>query len=202
MTANLKIKRTALSLSFFGESSVGKTCIIGVFLGLEFCENHMSTIGIEKSSSIIEIEEGKKIKLKLWDTAGQERFDSISNNSIRSSQGAVVVFDLTNRVSFEKVIKWLHNIREFSKKIPIALFGNKSDLKDKRKITQEEIDELCKNEKLIYFETSAKEDINIKEGIKEITILAYKCFENEDIKKGETLKKEEHRKNNIKKKKC
>ena len=159
----INLKRTALSITFFGESSVGKTCIIGVFLGLEFCENHMSTIGIEKSSSVMELEEGIKIKLKLWDTAGQERFDSISNNSIRSSQGAVVVFDLTNRASFEKVIKWLNNIRAFSKKMPIALFGNKSDLKDKRIITQAEIDKLCQKEQLIYFETIAKEDINIKE---------------------------------------
>ena len=198
---DLNLKRNAISISFFGESSVGKTCIIGVFLGLEFCENHMTTIGIEKSSSVIELETGEKIKLKLWDTAGQERFDSISKNSIKLSQGAVVVFDLTNRISFEKVVKWLENIRNFSKKLPIALFGNKSDLKDERIITQEEIDKLCKNEKLIYFETSAKENVGIKEGIKEITTLAYKVYEKEEINRGKQLKKDEHKKNK-KEKKC
>ena len=198
----MALKRTALSISFFGETNVGKTCIIGVYIGLEFSDEHLSTIGIEKNSSIIELKTGEKLKLKLWDTAGQERFNSISYNAIKNSQGAIVVFDLTKKLSFERVTKWLENIREFSKKIPIALFGNKSDLKDKRIITQEEIDKLCKKENLIYFETSAKDNIGIKEGIQEISALAYQAFADDVEKKGEQLKKEGNNKSKSKEKKC
>ena len=150
------VKRTAISISIFGETAVGKTCICSTFLGLEFREEHLTTVGIEKMSSSITTADGEDLKLKLWDTAGQERFKSVSVKNLRYSQAAVVVFDLTVKDSFLKVTDWLKQIREFSDKLPIALFGNKSDLIDKREVTKEEINELCEKENLIYFETSAK----------------------------------------------
>ena len=171
---------------FRSESNVGKTCICGAFLGLEFLEEHLSTVGIEKMSSVIELESGEKVKIKLWDTAGEERFRCISVNTLKSSQAAVVVFDLTNKDSFERVTDWLKEIREFSTKIPIVLFGNKSDL-EKKEVTQEEINLLCQVEGLIYYETSAKNNTGIKEGLTKIASIAFKAFENEDIKKGEKL---------------
>ena len=72
-----------ISISLYGESDVGKTCICYTFLGLEFLEEHLSTVVIDKSNAEIEIESGETIKLKIWDTAGQERFRSISFNSLR-----------------------------------------------------------------------------------------------------------------------
>ena len=194
-----EIKRTAISISLFGESNVGKTCICGAFLGLEFLDEHLSTVGIEKMSSVIELESGENIKIKLWDTAGEERFRCISVNTLKSSQAAVVVFDLTNTESFERVTDWLKEIREFSSKFPVALFGNKSDLQENRKITQEQIDQLCQQEELIYYETSAKNNTGIKEGLTKIASIAFKAYEDEDIKKGEKLKADEN-KNNEKKK--
>jgi len=195
------IKRTAISITLLGESTVGKTCINNVFLGIEFLEEHLTTVGLEKMNAVITIESGEKIKLKIWDTAGQERFRSISSNSLKSSQGAIVVFDLTNRETFEKVTDWLKQIREYSTKIVIGLFGNKSDLEG-REVSQEEIDKLCQNEDLIYFETSAKNNTGIQEGFNKVASLAYKVFEKEDIKKGEQLKKEEHNKKKKKKQYC
>ena len=195
------IKRTAISISLLGESTVGKTCINNVFLGIEFLEEHLTTVGLEKMNAVITIESGEKIKLKIWDTAGQERFRSISSNTLKSSQGAIVVFDLTNRETFEKVTDWLKQIREYSTKIVIGLFGNKSDLEG-REVSQEEIDKLCQNEDLIYFETSAKNNTGIQEGFNKVASLAYKVFEKEDIKKGEQLKKEEHSKKKKKKQCC
>ena len=195
------IKRTAISITLLGESTVGKTCINNVFLGIEFLEEHLTTVSLEKMNAVITIESGEKIKLKIWDTAGQERFRSISSNSLKSSQGAIVVFDLTNRETFEKVTDWLKQIREYSTKIVIGLFGNKSDLEG-REVSQEEIDKLCQNEDLIYFETSAKNNTGIQEGFNKVASLAYKVFEKEDIKKGEQLKKEEHNKKKKKKQCC
>ena len=186
---NEKNNESPIGISLFGESGVGKTCICLTFLGLEFQEDHLSTVGMEKSNAELEIENGKKIKLKIWDTAGQERFRSISFNVLRSSQGAIVVFDLYNKESFNKITDWLKNIRERSSKIPIGLFGNKCDLTTKREVTKEEIDKLCEKENLIYFETSAKDNIGIQEGFTKIATLAFQAFENEEIKKGEELKK-------------
>ena len=168
------VKRTAVSISIFGETAVGKTGICSTFLGLEFREEHLTTVGIEKMSSSITTADGEDLKLKLWDTAGQERFKSVSVKNLRYSQAAVVVFDLTVKDSFLKVTDWLKQIREFSDKLPIALFGNKSDQIDKREVTKEEINELCEKENLIYFETSAKKNTGIKEGFSKVASMAFK----------------------------
>ena len=169
------IKRTVVSIPLYGESAVGKTCICKKFLGLDFQEDHLSTVGIEKLSAELEIENGEKLKVKIWDTAGQERFRSISFNSLKGSQACIIVFDLSNKESFDKVTEWLKKIREIKSKIPIGLFGNKCDLTNKREVTKEEIDKLCEQEDLIYFETSAKENIQIQEGFTKISTLAFKA---------------------------
>ena len=146
---------------------------------MEFSEAHLATIGIDRRSSVIKTEEGEELKLKLWDTAGQERFKSVSIKNLRYSQAAVVVFDLTKKDTFEKVTDWLKEIRDYSDKMPIGLFGNKSDLTDKREVKQEDINELCKKENLEYFETSAKNNTGIKEGFTRIASLAYKTVGNQ-----------------------
>jgi small GTP-binding protein len=185
MTEN--IKRTAISISIYGETAVGKTCICSVFLGLEFQEDHLTTVGMEKISAEVELNNGEKIKLKLWDTAGEERFRSISFNSLKSSHGCIIVFDLSNKKSFDRVTNWLTEIREQSSKIPIVLFGNKCDI-DPKEVKQEEIEELCQKEGMIYFETSAKLNKGIQEGINKICELAYEHCKKEDIRRGEQLK--------------
>ena len=187
------VKRTAISISIFGETAVGKTCICSTFLGLEFKEEHLTTVGIEKMTKSIKIESGQELKLKLWDTAGQERFKSVSIKNLRYSQGAVVVFDLTDKSSFEKVTEWLKEIREYSTKMPIGLFGNKCDLVNERKVTQEEIDEFCQKENIDYFETSAKEKIGISEGFEKIAALAFKSYGSE-LQKGQKLNSKKKKK--------
>ena len=191
MTEN--IKRTAISVSIYGETAVGKTCICSVYLGMEFQEDHLTTVGMEKINAEVELANGEKIKRKLWDTAGEERFRSISFNSLKSSHGCIIVFDLSNQKSFERVENWLKDIRDQSSKIPIVLFGNKCDI-EPREVNQEKIEELCQKEGLIYFETSAKLNKGIQEGINKICELAYEHCKKEDIKRGEQLKKIEEQK--------
>ena len=177
-----EVKRTAISISIFGEPAVGKTCICSTFLGMEFREEHLMTVGIEKMSSTVKIDTGEELKLKLWDTAGQERFRSVSVKNIRYSQAAVVVFDLTVKESFDKVTDWLKEIRDFAPNMPIGLFGNKCDLTNQIAVTKEEIDNLCNREKLDYFQTSAKTNTGIEEGFIKIASLAYKIYGKEPIK--------------------
>ena len=192
-----KVKRTAISMSIFGETAVGKTCICSTFMGLEFRDEHLATVGIEKLSASIKTEDGVDLKLKQWDTAGQERFKSVSVKNLRYSQAAIVVFDLTNKESFDKVSYWSKEIRENSDIMPIGLFGNKSDLTEKRVVSQEEIDELCQRENLTYFETSAKTNTGIKEGFSKMATLAYKIYGNVGSKGQKLHSKKKKKKNKM-----
>ena len=156
-----------------GDSLVGKTSIVNTFLNIEFTENNLMTIGTDKMESYMKMNDGNELKVIIWDTAGQERFHSIAKNTIKNAQGIIVSFDMTQRKSFENVNVWLNEIRENSVSIPIVLFGNKCDLKEKRTVTKEEAEKLAETNHLAYFETSAKLDINIKEGFKKICEDAY-----------------------------
>ena len=183
-------------ITMLGETNVGKTTIVNVYAGTGFSDEYISTVGFDKYEKEVQIETGEKVKIKLWDTGGQERFKSISQNTIKNCKGVVVVFDLTKKISFEKVTDWIEQVREITRKVPVCLFGNKSDLSN-REVTQEEIDKLCKEQNLVYFETSAKNNTGITEGFNKMANLSYQIFGN--INQNIILRKTEKR---PKKKKC
>lgn len=194
--AEENIKRKVIRISMLGDSTVGKTSIINAFLNIEFSNTLLSNIGVEKTETKMIMKDGNEMKIIIWDTAGQERFHSIATGTIKNSQGIVVSFDLTNRKTFENVIKWLEDIRDNNNKIPIILFGNKCDLLEKREVDNEEAQEFAKNNNLDYFETSAKENINIIEGF---TKIAEEAYEKSGGAIGMDLKKNRKKKNS---KKC
>ena len=167
------IKRKVIRLSILGDSHTGKTSIINRFLGQEFSIDMISNIGIDKQEATMKMKDGEEMKIIIWDTAGQERFHSISSSTIKNSQGIIVCFALDDKKSFENVVSWLEDIREVSAKIPIVLFGNKCDIVEGRKITKEEAEDFANTNELIYFETSAKENINLREGFEKIAEYAY-----------------------------
>ena len=162
-----KIKINLIKIVFLGDYQVGKTCLINAFMDEEFRSDTMSTIGIDKIDTRIKMKNGEEKKLILWDTGGQERYRSISLKTVIVSHAVGILFDLTNRMTFNNVIYWLKDIKEI-KDCPIALFGCKSDLKEERKIGKEEGEKIAKDNNIFYFETSAKENINIKESIKNV----------------------------------
>ena len=163
--ADNKIKRKVLRISILGDSSTGKTSIINRFLGNEFSLQTISNIGIDKQDLLRTMKDGNEMKIILWDTAGQERFHSISSSTIKNSQGIIVCFSLVDKNSFKNVLDWLNTIREESAKIPVVLFGNKCDLVDQRKVTEEEAKSFADKNEIPYFETSAKDNINLQEGL-------------------------------------
>ena len=182
-----EIERKVIKLAMLGDSSVGKTSICYVFINLEFEDKLLSTIGQDKLECAMKMEDGKDMKLIIWDTAGQERFHSIALKACRKAQGIIVVFDVTNRATFQNVVNWLREIKENFNSPAIILFGNKCDLPE-RQVTKEEAEIFAKQNNLPYFETSAKEKININEGFGKIANEAYKKFAN-TTKSGITLKK-------------
>jgi len=105
----------------------------------------------------------RTVRLQLWDTAGQERFRSLIPSYIRDSSVAVVVYDVTNAKTFEQTRKWVDDVRsERGNDVIIVLVGNKTDLADKRQVTEQQgVDEAKKNG-LMFIETSAKVGHNVK----------------------------------------
>ncbi|PQE23943.1 Ras Rab-6B protein [Rutstroemia sp. NJR-2017a WRK4] len=110
-----------------------------------------------------------EIRLQLWDTAGQERFRSLIPSYIRDSSVAVVVYDISNRKSFQNTRKWVDDVRgERGNDVIIVLVGNKTDLNDKREVTTNEGEEEAKKNNLMFIETSAKLGHNVKTLFKRI----------------------------------
>ena len=189
-----QIERKVIRISILGDTSVGKTSIIRAYLNFEFLETNTSNIGTEKTDKKIKMKDGKEIKLIIWDTAGQERFRSMSTSYIKKSQGVILSFDITERRSFESLGDWLDVVKQ-NANIPIVLFGNKCDLFENRVVSQEEIEEFTKKNKIEYFETSARENIKIQEGFLKIVDMAYEKFKDSF---NVTLKKDNKKKHGIK----
>ena len=174
-----KIKRNAIKIAMLGDSMVGKTAICNTFMNIEFNDNNLSTIGLEKLESQITLKNGEEIKLIIWDTAGQERFRSIALKSIKTAQGVVIVFDLTKKSTFNNVVNWLKQINDnLNSNVSLVLFGNKCDIEEgKWEVNKEEVLKFAKIKGLPYFETSAKSNINIKEGFENVANAAYEKLE-------------------------
>ena len=131
------------------------------------------------------------MKLSLWDTAGQETYKSITRSYFRGASGALLVFDITRRNTFNSVTSWLHDLRQIAEEdIVVILVGNKSDLApsstvnsnpnapNKRQVTQEEAEEWCSQNRVMrYVETSAKSGDNVERAFLEVAERIYQNIE-------------------------
>ena len=185
------ITRTKFNVSILGEGKVGKTSICSVFLGNEFKELTLQTVGLENVLVPVKFD-GKTYKFKIFDTAGQERYRSIAKNTINLADGFLLVFGVDDINSFRPLGEWIKSIEEkcdISKKV-LILVGNKID-KEKREVTKEEALSFAKSKNIRYFETSAKKGIGIKEIFNLLFEEVYKKFKEIEIEE-----KEENEKNN------
>ncbi|KAK0253009.1 hypothetical protein B0A54_09921 [Friedmanniomyces endolithicus] len=132
----------------------------------------------------------KHMKLSLWDTAGQETYKSITRSYFRGASGALLVFDITRRTTFNSVTSWLHDLRQIAEDdIVVILVGNKSDLapsstatesdsKNKRQVTRQEAEEWCRSNRVMqYVETSAKSGDNVERAFLEVAERIYQNIE-------------------------
>ncbi|XP_076918720.1 ras-related protein RABA6a-like [Bidens hawaiensis] len=146
-----------------GDSAVGKSNLLSRFAKDEFRIDSKPTIGVEFAYRNVKV--GDKIaKAQIWDTAGQERFRAITSSYYRGALGAMLVYDITRRGTFENLKKWLHELREYGNHdMVIVLVGNKSDLVDSREVEAEDGQNLAQIENLCFMETSAKENLNVED---------------------------------------
>ena len=182
-------------LSVLGNSGVGKTSFIMKFTDNTFQESYLATYGIDFKTKFVTIN-NYKYRVDLYDTAGQERFRSISVNSIRMSDGVILIYDITNEFSYENIYGWMDNIYQVKgKDFPVILIGNKCDKDEERVVSKEKGEEMAKKYNITFFEASNKMGTNIEEaGLK----LINKIVENNIRVTQETLKL---RKSKLKKKK-
>jgi len=169
-------KKVLLKIIILGESGVGKTALLHQYVMNDFLEEHKATIGADFLTKDITIND-KSITLQIWDTAGQERFQSLGNAFYRGADACVLVFDITNQQTFDKIDEWRSNFLEQSgtehpQKFPFLLLGNKMDLASERAVDTQTAAGYAQNNNMEFFETSAVSGHNIENAVRKISDIA------------------------------
>ena len=181
---------TLLKICIMGDSSVGKTNVLFKFIEGQFSPLHVATIGFDYKSKIITMPSSKKkIKLEIWDTAGQEKYMSMNKSLFQRVQGIILMYDITNRETFERLQIWMNLIKQMTNEIPIILAGNKLDLEDNenhgRIVEYSEGENFAKENDIDFYEVSAVSGVNIDDifiSIAEKVLTNLKCERSESIK--------------------
>ena len=139
-----------------GESNVGKTSIILRYTENEFQTNGISTCGVDVKCKYVSVD-NTKIRLDIWDTAGQERFRGLAKNYFRGANGFILVYDITDINSYEKLKGWMNDAKEkIESDCKMMVVGNKKDCNDKRKIDTQILEQFGKKNNVLTMEVSAK----------------------------------------------
>lgn len=146
-----------MKLIVVGDSGTGKSCLLHRFVEDSFSEEQTQTIGVEFGAKIVQLN-GERIKLQIWDTAGQERYRSVTRGYYRGAVGCLIVYDVTNRASYDHIPRWLDDVRELAgNDVVVMLVGNKADLavEERRAVSHNEAALFAQERGLMHFETSA-----------------------------------------------
>ena len=207
-----------LKIIILGSTQVGKTSILNRYFNNDFKGNMLSTIGIDFKTKYIKYEE-QKIKFNYIDTAGQEKFRAISSNYLKGTNGALLVFDITQKDTFDLINYWIDIIKESNgSNTAKLLFGNKSDLSDNREVPKEDAESMANELDCLYIEGSAKTGENVQEALDELSRMSFNYYkELKDSEKRRSIRinseeevsnsnsentKDKNKKNNKKKKRC
>ena len=176
-----------IKIILLGESDVGKTALFKRYFNDSFkIDNNLATIGMESETKFIMI--NKDIcKLTIFDTAGQEKFRSVPRNYYKNADGILLLFDVCNRDTFDKIKDWINEIKIHSNKsinndddknkLIVYLLGNKIDME--RDVNKKEGEKMANELKIKYFEISCKTSINVNEVINRLIIECYNSSSNE-----------------------
>ncbi|KAL0488573.1 Ras-related protein Rab [Acrasis kona] len=166
-----------------GDMGVGKSCLLLRYAENTFSNSHVSTIGVDFRIRTVTIGE-RIVKLQIWDTAGtfnSKLFRTITQSYYKGAHGVIMVYDITQKKSFENLESWLTDIKEFAdKNVGIILAGNKNDLEELRQVTIEEGQAFSSKLGTSFLETSAKNASNVEEAFQSMVEKIFeKTFENQ-----------------------
>ena len=177
---NNKIIEYTFKIILLGDSLVGKTSFVNRFVSNKF-EKYQCTINIQNYKKQIKIDKSTLVNLTIWDTAGQEKFRSLTKQYYHDSQGAIIMFDITDKNSFLKVESWINELIEYGPKdCSIILIGNKTDLNHQRVIDFNEGNKLAEKYHILFCEVSAKLGSNINQAFEQLSSIII----NKQIKEG------------------
>jgi len=157
---------------------VGKSSLISQYIKKEFPESPLPTIAIEFTTKILKMRNGDKIKMQIWDTAGQEKYKSITSHHYRKAIGALLVYDVTRRITFDDCLKWYTELKNYTdKECIICIVGNKLDIVQKnpnlREVTRQEGENFASRNKTLFYEMSARKFDEINKCFEDLIIKIY-----------------------------
>ncbi|ODQ77940.1 hypothetical protein BABINDRAFT_168528 [Babjeviella inositovora NRRL Y-12698] len=162
-------KKTLLKVIILGDSGVGKTSLMQQFVNKKFSHQYKATIGADFLTKELPIDD-KTVTMQIWDTAGQERFQSLGVAFYRGADCCILVYDVNNAKSFESLLAWKDEFLiqanvSLPETFPFIVIGNKIDIdENKRVVSYKKAAQVCQQlGNVPYFETSAKDGINVEE---------------------------------------
>ena len=171
-----------LKITLIGDTGAGKTCIINRYINDDFLPDKVSTMGVFCSNKLVK-ENNKLLRVDLWDTAGQEQYRSLGRHFYKDSYVIILVYDITNRESFENLkIIWYKDLLKYNEKYTIlAVVGNKNDLYEIEKVSEEEGRNYAKEINAIFMLVSAKNGDNINNLFNDIVNLYWEPIFQEKV---------------------
>lgn len=175
------MSKIKLKIILIGDSSVGKTSLLYQYIDNKFDNSYIATIGVEYKEKYIKFR-NNKVLLEIWDTSGQEKFHSMTRSYFRNTSGALYVYDITEKKSFDNIKKWVNDSEKLDINCKKILVGNKCDLDDKRVISKEELNDFIEEKKIQGFEISAKNGKNVQEAFHNLVAVILGNKTDEEIK--------------------
>lgn len=170
-----------------GNTGVGKTSYCDRLLHNKYNDIFLPTLGVDFFAKNITLDDNTVIKTHIWDTAGQEKFNGIITHYYKDIAGAIIMFDISNRYTFNRLKYWKNEIIKKSNceinSFPILLLGNKCDNKN-REVTRDEAEIYALKNSMIYEEITCKHNYNIEKSFLKIGKEIYQRMDKEKLGPG------------------
>jgi small GTP-binding protein len=157
-----------LKICLLGEANVGKTSLVHRFIENKFRQSYKATLGVNLMKKELNLDNYGLISVQIWDLGGQESFKSLRKLYLEGANGALLVYDVTNPKTFNKLDEWMESWKNARGERSIVLIGNKSDLKDQMSVSESDGKSFAENHNMKFEITSAKTGDSVEEAFKEL----------------------------------